>query len=297
MTFKVEHSNGLTIFGGYGFVGSTYRKLYYNAAIKNIEHVNQRDDYHAYSADVLYLLSTVHNYHVFTNPHLDIDTNLNILVNALEHWKEYQNNTGEKGVFNFVSSWSVYGNQKELPVNEGALCDPHGWYIITKRCAEQLLVEYCTTFGLQYRILRFSNIVGPGDAKVSTKKNTLQHAINLLAEGKDVELFGDGLFYRDFMHVEDCARAVEFVTCKGNVNEIYNIGNGKTWLYKDSVEYAKDALKSSGNIVYKEPTEFQKKVPVASFYMDVAKLRALGFVPEYTGCRLYDSLIPTEKAK
>ena len=82
---------------------------------------------------------------------------------------------------------------------ETAVCDPKGFYIITKRCAEQLLISYCETFNLKYRILRFANIVGPGDTKASPKKNVLQHSINLLAQGKDVELFGDGKFYRDFM--------------------------------------------------------------------------------------------------
>jgi hypothetical protein len=54
-------------------------------------------------------------------------------------------------------------------------------------------------------------------------------------------------------------------------------------------------LQTSGVILYKAPTEFQKKVPVASFYMDVTKLRSLGFVPEYTDSKLYTSLLPTGK--
>ena len=152
------------------------------------------------------------------------ETNLGLLIKVLENWKYYQTKTGQKGVFNLASSWSVYGNSPS-PVAEDAPCDPHGWYIITKRCAEQLLIEYCTTFNLNYRILRFANVVGPGDAKVSPKKNVLQHNINLLAQGKDVELFGDGNFYRDFIHVDDLARAIETVMCKGAVNEIYNMGN------------------------------------------------------------------------
>jgi nucleoside-diphosphate-sugar epimerase len=280
----------LTILGGKGFVGSEYVRQYYDQAIGNIASVNKRDDYGVYSADVLYLISTVHNYHVFHNPYLDIDTNLIVLINVLENWRHVMDQTGHYGVFNFISSWSVYGNQ-EPPVSETALCDPHGFYIITKRCAEQLLISYCETFGLKYRILRFANIVGPGD-KPSVQKNLLQYNINLLSEGKDVELFGDGKFFRDFMHVSDCARAVETVMSKGATNEIYNIGNGKTWYYVDILKFAQNYMKSSGNIIFKEPTEFQRKVPVASFYMDVTKLRNLGFVPEYTSAKLYYSLLP-----
>jgi nucleoside-diphosphate-sugar epimerase len=287
----------LNIFGGHGFVGKEYTRMFYDAAIGNISNVNRRDDRKVYSADILYLISTVHNYHIFDDPHQDINTNLNLLVDVLGRWKDYQESTGEKGVFNFVSSWSVYGNQKELPVKESAACDPHGWYIITKRCAEQLLIEYCSTYGLNYRILRFANIVGPGDAKVSPKKNVLQHNINLLAQNKDIELFGDGLFYRDLLHVSDTVRAVDIIISKGNTNEIYNVGNGHPiFHYKYILEYVKEKLGSSGKIIYKEPTEFQKKVPVSSFYMDVTKLRSLGFVAKLIGTDLFDTLIPTEKA-
>ena len=248
-----------------------------------------------YSEDVLYMISTVHNYHVFDNPHLDIDTNLTLLITVLENWKKYQETTGKKGVFNFISSWSAYGNQG-LDVPETAPCDPKGFYIITKRCAEQLLISYCETFGLNYRILRLGNVVGPGDIKVSPKKNVLQHNINLLAQNKDVELYGNGCFYRDFIHVEDVARAIELVMCKGNTNEIYNIGNGlPTFFYVGILLYAKQRLNSSGQILHKEPTEFQKKVPVASFYMDNSKLVSLGYEPHYKGMDLFESLLPTDK--
>jgi len=281
----------LTILGGNGFVGREYVKNYYHHAIGNIASINKRSDYEVYSADVLYFISTTHNYHIFDNPYLDIETNLTTLIKVLENWSRYQGRTGKKGVFNFISSWSCYGNQESLPVPETAVCDPKGFYIITKRCAEQLLIAYCETFNFKYRILRLANIVGPGDTKSSPQKNVLQYSIKQLAEGKDVELFGDGLFHRDFIHVQDCADAIEWCVAKGKTQEIYNIGCGKTWYYKDILEYAKRILNSSGSIIYKEPTEFQKKVPVGSFYMDVTKLSKLGFRPEYTGEALYRAVI------
>ena len=282
----------ITVFGGRGFVLGEYIKQYYHHAVGNIASVNAREDHIVYSEDVLYGVSTVHNYNVFTDPQLDLTTNLNLLVKVLDYWKIWQEHNEKRGVFNFLSSWSVYGNQEHLPVPETAVCDPHGWYIVTKRCAEQLLMEYCSLFGLKYRILRLANIVGPGDTKASPQKNILQYSINRLAEGKDAELFGDGKFYRDFMHVKDCADAIEWCLVKGKTNEIYNLGNGHpVFYYKDILEYAKHLLKSSGNIVFKEPTEFQKRVPVSSFYMDVNKLRKLGFHSELTGTELYRAVI------
>jgi nucleoside-diphosphate-sugar epimerase len=287
----------LTIFGGSGFVGSEYKRQFYHHAVGNIYAFNKRDDYSVFSKDILYLLSTVHNYHIFDAPLLDVETNLIILVKVLESWRKYQEESGQKGVFNFASSWSVYGDQKELPVAENAICNPKGWYIITKRCAEQLLIEYCTTFHLNYKILRFANVIGSHDKKASEKKNVLQHLVNKLAKNEDVEIFGDGSFLRDFIHVSDCVAAVQLVMDKGKSNEIYNVGNGRTWYYKDILLYAKQNLGSTGRILHVEPSEFQANVPVQNFYMDNTKIRRLGYYPRYTGEQLFNTLLPTGKVE
>jgi nucleoside-diphosphate-sugar epimerase len=285
--------SGLTIFGGRGFVGTRYVDTFYHHAIGNIAHINERSDYHVYSSDVLYLISTVDNYNVFNNVHIDIDTNLTTLMTVLENWRAHQLATGERGVFNFISSWSVYGNQP-VPVAETAPCDPKGFYIITKRCAEQLLISYCETYKLKYRILRLANVVGYGDGKVSDKKNTLQNAFNKLKRNEDVELYGDGAFYRDFIHVQDCVDAIELVMTRGEENAIYNVGNGSLYgveYYRDILQYAINLMHSTGKVVYKQPTEFQSKVPVSSFYMDVSKLERLGYNPKYKGYKIFKAMI------
>lgn len=285
---------GLTILGGKGFVGSRYVDTYYDPAIGNVVSVNARHDYKVYSKDVLYFISTVDNYNVHTDPYLDIDTNLTTLVDVLERWRKYQEHAGcDDGVFNFISSWFVYGDQeKPLGVKEDADCRPKGFYSITKRCAEQLLISYCETYGLKYRILRLGNVIGPGDPKVSAKKNALQYMVNLLAENKDVQVYGDGMFFRDYIHVQDCAEAIELVLTKGKTNEIYNVGNGLSWPFLLILKYAKQVLWSASKITFIEPKEFHKKVQIPTFYMDVTKLKELGYSPIYTGVDLYRTLIP-----
>jgi len=276
----------LTVMGGRGFVGGHYAKLYPRCI------VNDREDYETHSADVLYLISTVHNYHVFDRPLLDIETNLSTLVRVLENWRHFQGKGGPSGVFNFVSSWFVYGRQADPHgVREDAVCDPRGFYSITKRCAEQLLASYCEAYGLRYRILRLGSVIGPGDRKASAKKNAVQHMVNLLARGEPVEIYGDGCSYRDFIHVDDCAAAINRVVLQGAVNEIYNIGNGRSWTLKEVILYAATKLRSSSRISFIEPKDFHKKVQVASFYMDSGKLRGLGYSPRFIGSRLFDGLL------
>lgn len=279
--------SALTILGGRGFVLGEYVKQYYDPAIGNIIAVNERNDYGVHSSSVLYGISTIHNYHVLHNPYLDIDTNLVTLIRVLENWRYHMDESGQTGVFNFLSSWFVYGSGEN--VDESAACDPTGFYSITKRTAEQLLISYCTTYGLKYRILRLGNVLGLADKKVSEHKNSLQFLINRLRENKAIELDGRGAFYRDYIHVEDCARAIEMVITYGKVNEIYNIGNGQSWPFREILEYAKERIGSSSRIGLSDR-------PVKSMYMDCSSLRSLGYRPQYVGVKLYDSIIPTENS-
>ncbi len=203
-----------------------------------------------------------------------------------------------EGVFNFLSSWFVYGTQSfPYGIDEVTPCNPRGFYYITKRCAEQLLISYCETYNLRYRILRLGNVVGPGDKKTSAKKNALQHLINKIVANEPVEIYGSGDFYRDYIHVADCTRAIDLVLCRGERDSIYNIGNGHK--VADSLlsilRYVKEQTGSSSEFKFIPAKKFHKTVQVETFGMDVSKLAALGYAPEYTGNKLYDTLFKEQR--
>lgn len=270
----------ITLFGGNGFIGSRYYDLHENV-IKM-----PRDDYNICSNNVLYLISTVDNYNVFSDPYVDIDTNLNCLIKTLESHKYLGNNI----TFNFVSSWFVYGDV-ELPAKENSVCDPKGFYSITKRAAEQLLISYCQTFGLKYRILRLGNVMGKDDKKASKKKNAIQYMINCLKNNEDISLYDDGESYRDYIYVDDCIAAIDLVLEKGNVNEIYNIGNGEPILLKNLMEKAKEKLNSSSQIKSVPTPEFHKIVQTKDMVLDISKIKDLGYQPKYNIDSMLDVLI------
>lgn len=282
----------INVFGGYGFVGSEYCKVSKDLLVKNF-----RENIGVFAPDVVYFISTVDNYNVHFYPTLDIDTNLTILVKVLENYKAYIKSFKRPGCFNFISSWFVYGQDSGF--GEGARgipetdpCDPKGFYSITKRCAEQLLISYCETFDLNYRILRLANVLGPNDKKVSAKKNAVQHLLGELAQNRRVDLYDSGYFYRDYIDVRDCARAIDLVINKGELNSIYNIGNGKPIIFRDIIRYARDAMDSGSEIRTIEQKEFHKKVQSSrSFFMDNTKLRELGYRPEYTINQTIDDII------
>jgi len=267
----------VNIFGGTGFIGSHYAKMYSSV-------INDRSSLVPVTDEVLYLISTTDNYNVFTDPYVDIDTNLTHLIRVLENCK------GKNLTFNFASSWFVYGNVP-APGSEDSLCDPIGFYSITKRAAEQLLITYCKTFNIKYRILRFANVIGPGDKKASSKKNVLTFLVQRLINNQPIQLANGGNFYRDYIHASDLCRAVNLVMEKGELNQIYNIGNSKPILFKDAVLHAKTYFGSTSMVEYTYDVD-QKPV---SFYMSCDKLAKLGYEPLYTTEKIIEELVDSTK--
>lgn len=270
--------NSIQVFGGLGFVGSEFVKQNPDCII------NERHDYTVKSDQILYLISTISNYNMLTNPYIDIETNLITLMRVLEQCKDKQ------VTFNFVSSWFVYGDT-DMPANENSICKPTGFYSITKKTAEDLLITYSKVFNINYRILRLANVVGPGDPKASLKKNALQHLINELKANRDINIYDNGNMYRDYVHVKDVAKAIALVMNKGNLNEIYNIGNGVPVKFKTIIDYAHSKLNSTSKMNNIEPPDFHKIVQVHSMFMNTEKLKSLGYRPQYKMEQIVEDMI------
>jgi nucleoside-diphosphate-sugar epimerase len=258
----------ISIFGGTGFIGSKFYNKYKDESV-----VIGRENTQPQSNKVLYLISTVDNYNVLENSFVDIETNLIHLMKVLDNCK------GKDIEFTFVSSWFVYGDT-HLPARESSPCKPKGFYSITKLAAEQLLESYCKTFNIKYNIVRLGNVIGKGDGKASKKKNALQFLIDELKADRDINLYNDGEFYRDFVHVDDVVDGLKFVMDRGENGEIYNLGSArKPTLFKDIIAYVRQEVGSNSNIGNMEPSDFHKIVQVESMYLDSSKLSSMGFFP------------------
>lgn len=259
--------NKVSVYGATGFIGNRYCEKFPDEIIKihKKQLVSETDN-------ILYFISTVDNYNIFKDPFVDIRTNLIHLMSVLETCKS-RNLT-----FNFISSWFVYGDL-EFPVNEETICEPKGFYSITKRTAEQLLISYCKTFKINYRIIRLSNIVGTTDTKTSFKKNFLQNTINQLKLGSPITIFSEGQFERDYLYVDDACDAINLILSKGNLNEIFNVSSANPVKFIDVVDYIKNYLKSNSEIFFKECPEQFKDFQIMNCKLDNTKLKNLGFKP------------------
>jgi len=258
----------ISVFGAKGFIGSAFCRKYKEQVIEI-----ERDSVIPLSNEVLYLISTVDNYNIFNDSKIDIQTNLIHLMSVLDNCKD------RDITFTFISSWFVYGNDY-LPAFETDVCNPKGFYSITKHAAELMLESYCKTFNIKYKIIRMANVIGKNDSKVSKKKNAFQYLIGELKENRPIALYNDGLFYRDYIHIQDAIEGIKLVVGEGESGEIYNLGSGCPNLFKNIISYAHTKLNSKSEIGTMAPTDFHKLVQVKSIYLDITKIEELGYFPK-----------------
>lgn len=258
----------VNVYGSTGFIGSNFCKLFPNDIIAQPREVNS-----PLTNNILYFISTTDNYNVFTDLHKDVNVNLTKLMSVLTE-------CADKDItFNFISSWFVYG-KVDLPAKEDSYCTPRGFYSITKKCAEDLIISYCKTFNKKYRILRLCNVYGPNDKGTSKKKNALQYLVNEIKASRPINLYNEGKFFRDYMHVNDVCDAIKLVLDKGPVNEVYNIGSGKPTWFKDLIDHVIKETSSLSAITNIPPPVFHSNVQASDIYLDVSKIRNIGFEPK-----------------
>jgi len=260
----------ISLFGA-GFIGGEFAERY-----KDVE-IIPREQRSPTSPDIINFISSVDNYNVNTDIYKDVNTNIIITLEILDAARK---RFGSDVVFSFISTWFVYGITK-LPAKEDeSPCNPTGFYSITKRAAEELVRSYCETFGLRYRILRLGNVIGIGDKKISAKKNALQYMIRELAHNKEINLYKNGAI-RDYIDVRDCVSAIRLIVDKGEYNCIYNVSNGQGLNVRDLVDIGHRTCGFIGKIKEVEVPEFHKIVQTPKMWMDVTKLKKLGYVQEY----------------
>lgn len=273
----------VSVYGGTGFVGSEFVRQNLGQC-----HVVGREERRPPTPEILYFISTVDNYNVYSDPLLDVNTNLIVLLEVLEQARlKY----GNEFTFNFVSSWFVYGDT-EQPAREDSPCNPKGFYSITKRTAEQLLISFCETFGCSYRIFRLPNVLGAGDKKVSAKRNALQFLIKQMQLGFPIKLYYGGDFYRDYMDVRDVADAIRFLMRYSSVNEIYNVCDEDASTYfKEVFDACYSVLKSKSVVTIIDEVDFHRAVQVKSMAMDYSKLAGLGWKRKYDMLDILDGIL------
>jgi dTDP-glucose 4,6-dehydratase len=210
-----------------------------------------------------------------TNPMDFVKTNVEgtaVLLNAAVALKIQR--------FHHISTDEVFG---ALPLEGGEKFsettpyDPHSPYSASKAASDHLVRAYYDTYGLPITITNCSNNYGP----YHFPEKLFPLAITNLIEGKKVPVYGDGLFVRDWLHVEDHCSAIEAVLLKGKIGETYCVGGMTDEI--SNLDVVKLMLKLMGQ--NEDMIEFVKDRPGHDrrYTVDWTKIqRELGWEPKFS---------------
>ena len=247
--------------GGAGFIGSNYilymfekygdgirivnlDALTYAGNPENLTEVENRDNYifvkgdicdkalvsqlfESYDFDrVVHFAAESHVDRSIREPEAFVKTNVLgtqvLLQCAKEAWEEEDGfRPGKK--YLQVSTDEVYGSLPADPdafFRETTPLDPHSPYSASKASADMLVKAYMDTYGFPANITRCSNNYGP----YQFPEKLIPLMINNALSGKKLPVYGDGKNVRDWLYVEDHARAIDLVMEQGKTGEIYNVG-------------------------------------------------------------------------
>jgi len=248
----------LLVTGGAGFIGSNFilywlkkyprdqiinlDKLTYAGNLENLKSVEKNPNYQFVHGDICnpqLINSLTHNIdlivHFAAESHVDrsisdpapfIKTNIEGTYVLLEAALK---NGGKR--FHHISTDEVFGalelNSKERFTPQTPY-NPHSPYSASKAASDHLVRAYHDTYGLPATISNCSNNFGP----FQFPEKLIPLTITNLIEGKKVPVYGDGLYTRDWLYVEDHCEAIDLIINRGKVGRTYLIG-GLTEKTKD----------------------------------------------------------------
>lgn len=296
----------LLVTGGAGFIGSNFihywlkehpedsivnlDKLTYAGNLENLKAVENNPNYSFVHADicdpeavgkamkgidiVVHFAAESHNDRANMARHETVMTNVigtQVLLDAaLEHKVSRFHHIGTDEVFGHIELEETRKFHEETPYT------PRSVYPASKAGSDHLVRAYNIAYGLPVTITNCSNNYGP----YQFPEKLIPLAITNVLEGKKIPIYGDGLYVRDWLYVEDHCRAIDLVLSKGKVGETYLIG-GMTEL-SPNIEIAKKLL----NLLGKDESyiEFVKDRPGhdRKYDVDWTKIKnELGWAPQH----------------
>ena len=279
----MESKLNILITGGAGFIGShvvrhfvesypmynivVLDKLTYAGNLDNLKDVEHRPNYTFVQGDicdfelvseimrkhniggVIHLAAESHVDRSISNPFEFAETNvmgtLSLLQSARLYWESLPEKYDGK-IFYHISTDEVYG---ALPLGEGVFTEqtpyaPHSPYSASKASSDHFVRAYHDTYGMPTIISNCSNNYGPNQYP----EKLIPLCIKNICEGKPLPVYGKGENVRDWLYVEDHARAIDLIYHEGKAGDTYNIGGSNEWRNIDLVKLlVKEVDRQLGN--------------------------------------------------
>lgn len=257
----------ILITGGAGFIGSHVVRLFVNSYpdyqivnldkltyagnLENLRDIENKSNYSFVKGDivdeefindlfennkfdgVVHLAAESHVDRSISNPTEFIKTNVMGTINLLNAAKASWGNDFDNKVFYHISTDEVYGSLgDEGFFVEDTPYDPRSPYSSSKASSDHLVRAYFHTYGLPIKISNCSNNYGSHHFP----EKLIPLMINNIQQHKPLPVYGAGLNVRDWLWVNDHARAIDVIFHKGAVGETYNIGGNNEWTNIDLVK-------------------------------------------------------------
>lgn len=256
----------ILVTGGAGFIGShvvrllvnkyphyrivNYDKLTYAGNLENLRDVESKSNYQFVRGDILdmeFLLRVFNEHkidsviHLAAESHVDrslhnpdefaltnIIGTIRLLKTAQTAWHQDYSNK----IFYHVSTDEVYGSIASGYFTEQTPLDPRSPYSASKASSDHFVLAFNNSYGLPTMISRCSNNYGP----YHFPEKLIPLMINNIIQNKPLPVYGKGENVRDWLYVEDHARAIDAIFHNGKSGEIYNIGGNNEWKNIDLVK-------------------------------------------------------------
>lgn len=186
---------------------------------------------------VIHLAAESHVDRSIENPFEFAQTNVMGTLSLLQAARNYWESLPEKyegKLFYHISTDEVYG---ALPLDGGMFREdtpyaPHSPYSASKASSDHFVRAFHDTYGMPTIISNCSNNYGPKQYP----EKLIPLFIQNICEGKPLPVYGKGENVRDWLYVEDHARAIDLIYHKGKVGDTYNIGGNNEWRNIDLVK-------------------------------------------------------------
>lgn len=143
-----------------------------------------------------------------------------------------------------------------VPTREDDPVRPASIYAATKYAQEDLVRVACESLGIGYAILRLQNVYGEGQSLKNPYTGILSIFSTRIRRGLDLPIFEDGLESRDFVHVDDVARAIQAcLISDAPINNVVNVGSGIGTAVMDVARQLVESL--DGNVPLRVTSEYR----------------------------------------